>query len=388
MSSSRRDQPRSGRAVVVRAAAAKAKPRPAQRQGFALHRALPSFFKPGTMDLVLFSRQLAVFLRAGVPLVPAVEALAQQSTNPSLRDALYVVRDELVTGYPLSTALGRQSRAFPRMYVDMVRAGEATGRLEAVLVQVADQMQRGESARRRLIAAMLYPALVIVLAMLMVVVMTVFVLPAMAGLFKEFDTELPLPTRVVLGAAQFARDRGVTSLAALAALVALSFLFSKTPPGRRWFDRAGLAIPVVGAIARDAIVERTTRSLGTLLAAGVPLVQAVELVGDATGNTVYRRHLENVRHSVLRGEGFAEPFAKGDLFPPLVRQMAKVGERTGTLDQFLREAADYYTQELELKIETALQLLEPALTILIAAVVGFVALSVIMPIYSLIGNIR
>src|SRR2546426_7325872 len=156
------------------------KPAPKKKQGFALHRAFPSFFRPGTMDLVLFSRQLAVFLRAGVPIVPAVEALAEGSTNASLRDTLYVVRDDLVTGYPLSGALGNRPDAFPRMFVDMVRAGEATGRLEVVLVQLADQMERAASARRRLTAAMLYPALVIVLAALMVVVMTVFVLPAMA----------------------------------------------------------------------------------------------------------------------------------------------------------------------------------------------------------------
>lgn len=365
----------------------KAKPaRP--KQGFALHRALPSFFKPGTMDLVLFSRQLAVFLRAGVPLVPAVEALAEGTTSPALRDTLQVVRDDLVTGYPLSTALGRQSQVFSRIFVDMVRAGEATGKLEVVLVQLADQMERGAMARRRLISALLYPALVIILAALMVVVMTVFVLPAMAGLFREFDTELPLPTKIVLATAQFARDWGLTSLAILAGLVALAFVFSKTPPGGRFFDRLGLAIPVVGGIAKDAIVERTTRTLGTLLAAGVPLVQAIELVRDTTGNSVYQRHLESVRQHLLRGEGFSEPFASGDLFPPLVRQMARVGERTGTLDRFMREAADYYTQELELRIETALQLLEPAITIVVAAMVGFVALSVIMPIYSLIGSIR
>ncbi len=363
--------------------------RPARpKRPFALHRALPSFFEPGTMDLVLFSRQLAVFLRAGVPIVPAVEALAEGSTNPILRDTLYLVRDDLVTGYPLSHALGNQSRTFPRMFVDMLRAGEATGKLEAVLTQVAEQMERGASARRRLLAAMLYPALVIVLALFMVVIMTVFVLPAMAGLFKEFDTELPLPTRIVLTAAQLARDYGLSGLAGLAGFVLLAFLFSLTRPGRGFFDRLSLALPVVGGISRDAIVEQTTRTLGTLLAAGVPLVEAVTLVRDTTRNTVYRRHLDDVRASMLRGEGFAGPFTKGKLYPPLVRQMARVGESTGSLDQFLREAADYYTQELVLKIETALQLLEPALTIVVAAMVGFVALSVIMPIYSLIGNIK
>src|SRR2546425_7989265 len=359
-----------------------------KKEPFALHRALPSFFKPSAMDLVLFSRQLAVFLRAGVPLVPAVEALAEQASNPTLRDTLYLVRDDLISGDPISAALGNRPVAFPRLYVDMVRAGEATGRLDTVLTQVADQMERGASARRRLMSAMLYPALVILLAMLMVVVMVVFVLPSMAGLFREFDTELPLPTQVVLGVAAFARDWGLASILGFIAFVVFCFLFARTPRGRRVFDRVGLALPVIGSIARDAIVERTTRTLGTLLAAGVPLVQAVELVRDTTGNSVYRRHLDNVRTQMLQGEGFAEPFASSKLFPPLVRQMARVGERTGTLDQFMREAADYYTQELELKLETALQLLEPALTVIVAFMVGFVALSVIMPIYSLIGNIK
>lgn len=364
------------------------KPAVRKKQPFALHRALPSFFRPGAMDLVLFSRQLAVFLRAGVPLVPAVEALAEQSSNPSLRDTLYLVRDDLISGHTISGALGERPEAFPRIYVDMVRAGEATGRLETVLTQVADQMERSASARRRLMAALLYPALVILLAMLMVVVMVVFVLPSMAGLFREFDTELPLPTQVVLAIASFARDYGIASIVGLIALAALGFLFSRTRPGGRFFDRVGLALPVIGGIARDAIVERTTRTLGTLLAAGVPLVQAVELVRDTTGNSVYRAHLDRVRTHLLQGEGFGEHFAAGGLFPPLVRQMARVGERTGTLDQFMREAADYYTQELELRLETALQLLEPALTVVVAVMVGFVALSVIMPIYTLIGNIR
>lgn len=367
---------------------AKAAPKPKKKEGFALHKVLPSFFKPGAMDLVLFSRQLAVFLRATVPLVPAVEALAEQSTSPSLRDTLMAVRDDLVTGHPLSAALGHRPETFDRLFVDMVRAGEATGRLDVVLTQVADQLERGASARRRLMAALLYPALVILLAILMVVVMVVFVLPSMSGLFREFDTELPLPTKIVLGAAQLARDWGVVGLLALAVLGVLGFLFSRTRPGRRFFDRVSLAVPVVGGITQDAIVERTTRTLGTLLTAGVPLVQAVELVRDTTSNTRYHAHLERVREAMLRGEGFAEPFAGTPLYPPLVRQMARVGERTGTLDQFMREAADYYTAELELKIETALQLLEPAMTIVIAFMVGFVALSVIMPIYTLIGSIR
>lgn len=363
--------------------------RPKRRApSFALHRALPSFFKPGPMDLVLFSRQLAVFLRTGVPLVPAVEALAEQTSSPALRDALKVVRDDVITGDTLSAAFAAHPSIFPRIYVDMVRAGEATGRLDVVLVQVADQMERAASARRRVLAALLYPALVIVLAILMVVVMTTFVLPAMAGLFRDFDTELPLPTRIVLATAAFARDWGLVALGSFVGFVALGFAFSRTRPGGRLFDRVSLRVPVMGGIARDAIVERTVRTLGTLIAAGVPLVKAVELVRDTTGNSVYRDHLERVRARMLRGEGFAEPFADGTLYPPLVRQMARVGERTGTLDQFLREAADYYTAELGLRIETALQLLEPALTILVAAMVGFVALSVIMPIYSLIGNIN
>jgi type IV pilus assembly protein PilC len=222
----------------------------------------------------------------------------------------------------------------------------------------------------------------------MVVVMVVFVLPSMAGLFKEFDTELPLPTRIVLAVAAYARDYGVASIVAFLALAVLGVLLSRTRRGGMLFDRVALAIPVIGGIGRDAIVERTTRTLGTLLGAGVPLVQAVELVRDTTGNSVYRAHLEKVRTHLLQGEGFAETFASGRLFPPLVRQMARVGERTGTLDQFLREAADYYTEELELKLETALQLLEPALTVVVAFMVGFVALSVIMPIYTLIANIR
>ena len=369
--------------VAVARPRARKKARP-----FALHRALPSFFKPGAMDLVFLSRQLGVFLRAGVPLVPAVEALAEQSANPTLRDALFVVRDDLVTGHTLSSALAREPRVFPRLYSDMVRAGEATGKLEVVLKQVADQLERGASARRRLFAAMLYPALVVLLALLVVVMMTVLVLPAMAGLFKEFEAELPLPTRIVLAAANFVSDWGLASSAALAALAVLAFLFSRTAAGGRFFDRVVLNVPVVGGIARDAIVERTARTLGTLLAAGVPLVETVELVRDTTGNSLYRRHFDHVRRCMLRGEGFAEPFASTNLFPPLVRQMAKVGERAGTLDQFLREVADYYTGELELKIETALRLMEPALTMLVAAIVGLVALSVITPIYSLIGNIK
>jgi type IV pilus assembly protein PilC len=372
-----------------RVAAAPAKVKKVKRKGaFAIHHLLPSLFKPGAMDLVLFSRQLAVFLRASVPLVPAIEALAEQSSNPILRETLVLVREDLISGETLSAGFTRHPDAFPRMYVDMVRAGEATGRLEIVLAQVADQMERGAMARRRLVAAMLYPALVIVLAILMIVVMTVFVLPSMAGLFREFDTELPLPTRIVLTAAEYARAYGLPALGALVVLAILAFIFSRTTPGGRFFDRLTLAIPVSGGIAGTAIVERTARTLGTLLAAGVPLVRAVELVRDATGNSVYRRHLESVREAMLRGEGFAEPFNRSKLYPPLVRQMARVGERTGTLDEFLREAADYYTQELELRINTALQLLEPALTILIALMVGFVALSVIMPIYTLIGNMR
>lgn len=370
-----------------RVAAKAAKPL-APTGGFALHRLLPTFFRPGTMDLVLLSRQLAVFQRAGVPLVPAVEALAEQASSPTLRDALYAVRDDVVAGYPLSSAFARRRDVFPRIYIDMVRAGEATGRLEVVLGQIAVQLERAAAARRRVLSALMYPVLVMLLALVVVVVMTLFVLPAMSGLFREFQAELPLPTRIVLGSAQFARQSGAVTLLGLAIFAVLLLAFGRTGPGGRLFDRVSLALPISGGIRKAAIVERTTRTLATLLTSGVPLVEAVELVRDTTGSSTYTRHLEDVRVRMLRGEGFAEPLSKSNLYPPLVRQMARVGERTGTLDQLLRETADYYGEELEVKIATVLQLLEPALTILVALMVGFVALSVIMPIYSLIGSIQ
>lgn len=351
-------------------------------------RALDRLSSISRTELLLFSRQMATFLRAGVPILDGIRVVREQSDSRLFRRTLDDVAGRLEEGEPLSVAMSRHPRVFSELYVDMVVAAEASGEIDAILDQLARHLERGESTSRKIRQAMLYPGLVVGLALVVVFILITFVLPSFARLFADFNAELPLPTRILLGLGAFGERYGLVAGGVVLGGVAAAWLSRDTGPVRRARHRIILRLPIVGRLVRLGIASRFARMLGILLRAGVPVTHALEVAMAGTGNDVYRRGLVPVREALLAGEPLSGPLARTGLFGPLLLQMVKVGEETGTLDRYLDDAAEFMDEDLEYRTRQMVTLIEPAMIVGVALMVGFVALSVVTPMYGILSQIR
>jgi len=352
------------------------------------YRQMPTFFGVSTSDLVLFSRQLATFLKVGVPITDAISLLRSGTRSGAFKAALDDVNDDLDEGESFSIAISHHPQIFNQLYIDMVRAAEYSGSLERVLLQIAIYLQRQDSALRKLRSAMIYPAIILTLAVVVCGVLIVVVLPNFVSLFNEFHSELPLPTKLLLGLGTFAETWRLQIVVASLLIVFATFLFLQSKPGRVFWDYAIIRVPVLGTIVVFSIVERFTRTLATMLRAGIPISQTFDVASASAGNIRYRRGLEAVRLRMVTGDGFSEPLAATGLFAPMVLRMVRVGEETGTLDQSLEQIADFLAEEMDYKVRNMIALMEPGLVIAVGAAVGFVAVSVILPMYGLLKAVH
>jgi type IV pilus assembly protein PilC len=334
-------------------------------------------------EIMHFSRQLAAFIRAGIPILEAIDVFGQEAANPTFRRVLLEMGEALRRGEPLSAAASFHGKVFPNFYVDMLRAAELTGKLDAVLDQVAAYIERDLEARRKIRSAMIYPALIGVMSVVTVAILTVFVLPRFKVFFESLNAELPLPTRMVLTAAGFLGQWWWAIAGGIAVIGLVLLIFVKTQRGRRAKDGLLLKLPVISPVVRFAIVERFCRILASMVQAGVPLPDAMIVVNESTRNLVYEKALMRVREEMLEGEGIATPIARANLFPPTVTQMVRVGENTGTLEHQLETAASYYEHELDFKIKKLTALFEPAMIVIMGAVVGFVAIALVSAMYGI-----
>jgi type IV pilus assembly protein PilC len=353
-----------------------------------VYRQLPTFFGVSTSDLILFSRQLSTFLKVGVPITEAVRLLRSGSRNGPFRAALDDINDDLDDGESFSIAISHHPNVFNQLYVDMVRAAEFSGSLEKVLLQIAAYLQRQDSALKKLRSAMIYPAVILTLAVVVCGVLIVVVLPNFVALFREFHAELPLPTRVLIAVGSFSQTWRLQILVVTALIIFGSFAFLQTKLGRVFWDHLLLKLPVLGTIVVFAIVERFTRTLATMLRAGIPISQTFDVASASAGNIRFRRGLDSVRDRMVTGDGFSEPLAATGLFAPMVIRMVRVGEETGTLDQSLEQIADFLAEEMDYKVRNMIALMEPALVIAVGAAVGFVAISVVLPMYGLLKAVQ
>ncbi len=353
-----------------------------------LHELFPTFFRVRGSEIILFTRQLATFVQVGVPLLEAVAVLQEQTPSRALRSALQDMMLDLGQGRPLSAALSHHPRIFDRLYVDMIRAAEVSGELDQVLNQIATYMMRDETAVRRIRSAMIYPVIVLMLSFAVVAVLITFVLPAFVHLFDEFNAPLPLPTRILLNVGTFA-DRHRLELGALVlGLVVSVAIYFRSTAGRRTWDRYVVVVPYLGRIVHYSIIERFLRTFATMTRAGIPITRMFDTIIQASGNRIFQERLGTVREQMIAGEGFSEPLRQTGLFPPLVIQMVRVGEETGTLDANLEQAAQYYATEIDFRTRSMIAFMEPALVIFVGIVVAFVAISVISPMYGLIRAIK
>lgn len=362
--------------------------RPARNGWRWIYRELPTFFRVSTADLVLFSRQLSTFLRVGVPITDAIKLLQSATGSGAFRAALEDIGEDLDAGEAFSTSIRHHPSVFNDLYVDMVRAAEYSGTLDKVLAQVASYLQRQDTAIKKLRSAMIYPAIILLLAIAVCTILIVFVLPNFVAMFQEFRTQLPLPTRILLGVGTFAKEWRLQIVIGLFGAIVAILLFMQSRIGRVFWDYALVRVPVLGGIVQYGIIERFTRTLSTMLKAGIPISQTFDVAIAAAGNIKYRRGLESVRQRMVTGDGFSAPLEATGLFAPMMIRMIKVGEETGTLDSSLEQIADFLSEEMDYKVRNMIALMEPALVIAVGCAVGFVAVSVILPMYGLLQAVK
>ena len=339
-------------------------------------------------ELMYFSRQLAVFMKAGIPVLEALEVMTEELDNKAFQRTLAEMSDSLRAGETFASAAAEHPEAFPPYYLGILRSAELTGNLDIVLDQLSEYIERDTEARRKISSALIYPSIVMVMAIVAVVVITAFVLPRFKTFFTNLHAKLPLPTRMLIGVANIFTNDWYIFVGALAALSVAVILLMTTARGREVRDIILMRIPVLGELIKTAILERFCRILCSMVGAGVPLPEALQVTGDATTNTVFRRGISSAREAMMRGEGIAMPLAQTDLFPAAARHMFLVGESTGTLDNQLETAAHYFDRELDYKIKHFTSLFEPAVILLVGIVVGFVAVALVSAMYGIYRQVH
>lgn len=339
------------------------------------------------VELMHFTRQLGAFIQAGIPVIDALEAMQDGQENRTLRRIIGEIADALRSGETFLDAVERHPRVFPTFYTGMIQASELTGNLDSTLQQLAGYIERDLEARRKMRSAMAYPAIIFVMALATVVVLTTFVLPRFRSFFDTLDAELPLPTRMLLATTSFLGRWGLLIGLVVVAGVVVAALSRRTYPGRRLQDAALLRLPVLGEAVQYAVIERFCRVLASMVKAGVPLPEALIVATDGTNNRVYQAALGAARDKMLQGDGLARPIRETSLFPVSAVQMLKVGEDTGSLDQQLENAAAFYETELDYKIKAVTTFFEPAILVVVGALVGFVAIALVSAMYGIFRQV-
>jgi len=353
---------------------------------FSLEEALPSLFKVKPRDVIVFSRQLATLLRSGISLLPAMEILrGQAATGRAFRSILGKIVNDIRAGTSFPLAISKHPQAFDDIYCRTIAVGEQTGNLETVLNQMADYLERRTIMAKKIGSALTYPLMVLGVGVVVVAILMIVVMPQLLGMFTAMGADLPLPTRILIAITEFTTANSLYLLSGGAFLVALSVWMIKQPAGRRMLDRLRLTIPVIGPTALAGELARFCRTLSVLVGAGLNLQEVMEMLPQSASNHVVRDALNQVNQGLLLGEGLSQPMSRIDIFPPLLVEMVAVGEESNTLDTTMGVVADFYETTAEEKTTALVGMVGPVSTIAIALLVGFIAISVIMPMYTLTG---
>ena len=339
-------------------------------------------------EIMHFSRQMGVFMKAGIPIMEALEVIEQETTEKLMKQVLQDMIIDLRAGDTFAAAAASHPEAFPNYYVGILESAELTGNLDTVLNQLADYIERDVEARSTLTSAMIYPAVVACMSVVVVVVLAAFVMPRFVVFFNSLHAKLPLPTRMLLGATSIFTHWWFVFVGMIVILVGGFIAMRRSQEGRARLDSLILKIPVLGLLVQAAVLERVCRVLSSMIRAGVDLPQSMAVTADASNNAVYRKGIENIRDEMMQGQGLAEPLARTGLFPGAAQQMFRVGEETGTLDAQLETAAVYYHRELEVRVKHFTSLFEPAVIIMMGVVVGFVAVALISAMYGIYSQVK
>jgi len=338
-------------------------------------------------DLTVFSRQFATMVNSGLSLLRCLYVLEEQTENKKLAKVIGEVRADVEAGISLSDALEKHPKVFSQLYVSMVRAGELGGILDGVLDRVAGQLERDDSIKRAVKSAMVYPILIGTFAVFVLIGMVLFLIPVFADMYKDMgNAQLPMLTRMMVSASDFMRGWWFIVFPALIGMIWGIRRLKHTPQGTAAWDRFKLRLPMgIGAIIRKLAISRFSRTLGTLIAAGVPILQAIDITGKAAGNTVLEEAMASVQQSVKEGQTMAGPLEKSGVFPAMVTQMVSVGEETGSLDTMLSKVADFYEDEVNASIKSLTSILEPVMMIGVGGIVGLVVISMYLPIFKMLN---
>ncbi|MBW1869135.1 MAG: type II secretion system F family protein [Deltaproteobacteria bacterium] len=344
-----------------------------------------SFMQPKVTkkDIVIFTRQFSTMIDAGLPLVQGLTILADQAENKTFRGILKKIVSDVEGGASLAEALEKHPQVFDSLFVNLVAAGEVGGILDTILQRLAAYIEKAEKLKAQIKGAMTYPIVVVAIAIIVISVIMIFVIPVFQDMFASFGKALPVPTQIVVAMSNFTKGN---ILYMIGALILFVFLFKKyrgTTGGRKATDTLSLKLPVFGPLLRKVAVARFSRTLGTMISSGVPIITALEIVAKTSGNVVLEEVIFDVRSSIAEGQPIAEPLSENDIFPNMVVQMIAVGEATGALDTMLEKIADFYDDEVDVAVEAMTSMLEPLLMVFLGGSIGGLVIAMYLPIFSM-----
>ncbi|MEA3385187.1 MAG: type II secretion system F family protein [Thermodesulfobacteriota bacterium] len=343
--------------------------------------------KVTTKDIVIFTRQLSTMIDAGLPLIQGLEILASQQENKTFKKILMDTKSDVEGGSTFADALKKHPEQFDRLFCNMVAAGEMGGILDDVLKRLADYMEKAQRLKRKVKGALTYPIIVLSISALVIGVILIFVIPVFEQMFADFGSSLPLPTQVVVNLSNFVKSYFLVIIGAVVVMVFLFKKYYKTEKGRRVVDRLILKSPVFGPLLRKVAVAKLTRTLGTLINSGVPILESLNVAAGTAGNKIVEEALYSVRSSISEGRTIAQPLSESGIFPAMVVQMVSVGETTGALDQMLKKIADFYDEEVETAVDALTSMIEPFMIVFLGGTVGSIIIAMYLPIFKMAGAI-
>lgn len=339
--------------------------------------------KVTSKEIVIFSRQLSTLVSSGVPIVQGLSILEAQAETPAFSSVIASIRADIEGGLSISEAMRKHPKVFTELYVSMIKAGETGGILDTILERLSSYLESSEALKAKVKSAMMYPAVVGGVAASITVFLIVFVIPIFKGIFASFGAELPFMTRIIIGLSDFMRANIIYILAVLGGAFYGAKKYIQTEKGKRKIDETALKLPVFGILLKKVAIAKFSRTLGTLIKSGVPILQGLETVAKTAGNKVIEEAIMKSRDSIKEGGRLAEPLKKSNLFPQMVVQMIGVGEETGSLDTMLIKIADFYDQEVDTAVKGLTSMIEPLIMVFMGVVIGFIVIAMFMPMFEL-----
>ena len=348
-----------------------------------------SFLQPKVQsaDVVVFSRQFATMIGAGLPLIQCLDILQSQQENKTFKKILKEIKENVEAGSTLAEALGKYPQTFDDLFVNMVAAGETGGILDTILDRLSAYMEKAMKLKKQVKSAMTYPVIVLIIAALVIGVILVFVIPVFEKMFADFGGALPAPTQIVVSLSRFAKGNILYMIGAVVAFVFAFRRFYKTEKGRVLVDNYMLKLPVFGMLLRKVAVAKFTRTLGTMVSSGVPVLDALDIVARTAGNKTVESAIFKVRWAISEGQTMAGPLAESGVFPSMVCQMVAVGESTGALDAMLSKIADYYDDEVDAAVDSLTSMIEPFMMVFLGVTIGGLVISMYLPIFKMAGMV-